>query len=55
MLVFAIGQEYLGLEPAKTVNNESKKEVLASVRPQWWAIVDSNHRPRSYQDRALTN
>jgi hypothetical protein len=21
----------------------------------WWAIVDSNHRPRSYQDRALTN
>jgi hypothetical protein len=20
-----------------------------------WAIVDSNHRPRSYQDRALTN
>ena len=21
----------------------------------WWAIVDSNHRPRPYQDRALTN
>ena len=20
----------------------------------WWAMVDSNHRPRSYQDRALT-
>jgi hypothetical protein len=20
-----------------------------------WAIVDSNHRPRSYQDRALAN
>ena len=22
--------------------------------PVWWAMVDSNHRPRSYQDRALT-
>ena len=22
---------------------------------QWWAMVDSNHRPRSYQDRALTS
>jgi len=21
----------------------------------WWAMVDSNHRPRSYQDRALTS
>ena len=21
---------------------------------EWWAMVDSNHRPRSYQDRALT-
>ena len=23
--------------------------------PMWWAMVDSNHRPRSYQDRALTS
>ena len=22
---------------------------------EWWAIVDSNHRPQSYQDCALTN
>ena len=22
---------------------------------EWWAMVDSNHRPRSYQDRALTS
>jgi hypothetical protein len=21
----------------------------------WWAMVESNHRPRSYQDRALTS
>jgi hypothetical protein len=21
---------------------------------QWWALVDSNHRPRPYQGRALT-
>jgi len=22
--------------------------------PLWWAQVDSNHRPRAYQARALT-
>ena len=31
----------------------------AELRPhlscRWWAMVDSNHRPRSYQDRALTS
>jgi hypothetical protein len=27
----------------------------AKLRPRRWAIVDSNHSPRSYQDRALTS
>jgi hypothetical protein len=31
--------------------------LLEHLRHQdrWWAMVDSNHRPRSYQDRALTS
>jgi hypothetical protein len=26
----------------------------ADLTPLWWAQVDSNHRPRAYQARALT-
>jgi hypothetical protein len=34
----------------------SLKRALAERDPYyWWAMVDSNHRPRSYQDRALTS
>ena len=28
--------------------------VRLSALPTWWAQVDSNHRPRAYQARALT-
>ena len=28
--------------------------VALMVNGYWWGIVDSNHGPRSYQDRALT-
>ena len=36
---------------------ESRGELRANVRVgkgEWWAIVDSNHGPQSYQDCALT-
>ena len=29
-------------------------EVFLSFNKKWWAQVDSNHRPRAYQARALT-
>ena len=29
--------------------------VVSGQLSVWWAMVDSNHRPRSYQDRALTS
>ncbi len=29
--------------------------LYAVVKVLWWAQVDSNHRPRAYQARALTN
>ena len=28
---------------------------LLPVLLRWWAMLDSNQRPRSYQDRALTS
>ena len=28
--------------------------VSPSLRPHWWAQMESNHRPRAYQARALT-
>ena len=28
--------------------------LLSSAQSAWWAQVDSNHRPRAYQARALT-
>ena len=28
---------------------------LGGLSAVWWALVDSNHRPRPYQGRALTN
>ena len=28
--------------------------ALAAATCRWWAQVDSNHRPRAYQARALT-
>ena len=31
-------------------NNVKKKRFY-----EWWAILDSNQRPQSYQDCALTN
>lgn len=31
------------------------KLILGNIITVWWAIVDSNHRPQSYQDCALTN
>ena len=45
-----------GLEPA-TLN--ASYMVLPILRPSqlpllWWAQMDSNHRPRAYQARALT-
>ena len=29
--------------------------LYAVVKVLWWAQVDSNHRPRAYQARALTS
>ena len=34
------------------VNSEEMKSSQAKI--SWWAQVDSNHRPRAYQARALT-
>ena len=34
--------------------HSAKLRVLPPVIPAWWAQVDSNHRPRAYQARALT-
>ena len=30
------------------------EKTLSPLRKKWWAQVDSNHRPRAYQARALT-
>ena len=32
----------------------SKRRYWLPGLPGWWAQVDSNHRPRAYQARALT-
>ena len=52
-------QKYLpgGAGGTRTPDPLLAKEVLSqlSYGPTWWAMVDSNHRPRSYQDRALTS
>ena len=34
--------------------NNKRRTSSSAYCTVWWAIVDSNHRPRSYQDRALT-
>ena len=36
-------------------NRATGPMLLMRGRVFWWAMVDSNHRPRSYQDRALTS
>ena len=30
------------------------RDIIAAPRAAWWAQVESNHRPRAYQARALT-
>jgi hypothetical protein len=51
-----------GAEEARTPDPLLAKEVLSQlsygplfVRDVWWGILDSNQRPQSYQDCALTS
>ena len=48
-----------GAEEIRTPDLRRAKAALSQLsygpRRVWWAMVDSNHRPRSYQDRALTS
>jgi hypothetical protein len=43
------------LRRAKAALSQLSYGPIASLAAARWAIVDSNHRPRSYQDRALTS
>ena len=37
-----------------TLLSSCASEILLPLPPLWWAQVESNHRPRAYQARALT-
>jgi hypothetical protein len=49
-----------GAEEARTPDPLLAKEVLSQLSygprlGEWWGILDSNQRPQSYQDCALTS
>jgi hypothetical protein len=56
-----MGRVVGGAEEARTPDPLLAKEVLSqlsygpSFRDEWWGILDSNQRPQSYQDCALTS
>ena len=57
---FLLGQVVGGAGGIRTPDFRLAKAALSQLSygptgfTAWWAMVDSHHRPRSYQDRALT-
>jgi transcriptional regulator with XRE-family HTH domain len=39
----------------RPLSDEIKQKLSNEDDIKWWAILDSNQRPQSYQDCALTN